>query len=117
MFSDPGLPIDAVPGRNRPRHHLREALLALAGPHARILGHQEKSWASITFAGARHRLELTFEGAEAVEAGELFISFLPEHEFEIPGQVVAQAAITTVDQRLDPPWMQVSCELLLLEEG
>ena len=96
---------------------LREALLELAGGQAALLSHSEKSWASITFAGTRHRLELAFEGEAAVAAGELFIAFLPEHEFALPGQLVADAAVTAVDHRLEPPRMQVSCELLLLEEG
>ena len=95
---------------------LREALLDLAQGRATILTHAEKSWASVTFAGARHRLELLFDGAEAVEAGELFIAFLPEHEFDILGQLVADATVTEVDHRLDPPRMTVRCELLLLEE-
>ena len=96
---------------------LREALLALAGGHAAILGHSETPWASVTFAGARHRLELLFEGDKAIDAGELFIALLPEHEFDLPGQLVADAAVTAVDHRLEPPRMEVSCELLLLEEG
>ena len=107
------------PARNRRQATdlLRKALLELARGEATILGHSEKSWASITFAGARHRLVLEFEGAEAVETGELFIALLPEHEFEIAGQLVADATITEVDHRLDPPRMQVICELLMLEEG
>jgi len=96
---------------------LREALLALAGGHAQIAAHREKSWASITFAGARHRLELTFEGADAVEAGEQLVAALPEHEFTMPGQLVAEATVTAVDHRLDPPRIQVTCELLLLEDA
>lgn len=116
MFDDPRLAVAAVPPRRRPRHHLRDALLTLAGPHARLLGHQEKSWASITFAGTRHRLELLFEGAEAVAAGELFIAYLPEHEFDLPGRLVADATVTDVDHRLDPPLMRVTCELLVLDE-
>ena len=103
--------------RREPRIRLREALFALAKGQATIVGHDEKSWASITFAGTRHRLELVFEGAEAVEAGELFIAFLPEHEFAIPRHLVADAAVTAVDHRLDPPRLQVSCVLLLLDEG
>lgn len=103
--------------RRGPGERLREALIALAQGQATVLAHSEASWASITFAGARHRVELAFEGEEAVEAGELFIAFLPEHEFAIPGQLVADAAVTEVDHRLDPPFMRVSCELLLLEEG
>ena len=96
---------------------LREALHALAGGQATILGHCETAWASVTFAGARHRLELLFDGSEAIEAGELFIAALPEHEFDIPGQLVADATVTEVDHRLQPQRMQVSCELLLLEDA
>ena len=96
---------------------LREALLALAQGRATIVTHAETRWASITFTGARHRLELLFDGAEAVEAGELFIALLPEHEFDILGQLVADAAVTEVEHRLDPPRMSVRCELLLLDEA
>jgi len=103
--------------RRTPGQKLVEALLDLAHGKAEIIRNAEKSWASITFAGTRHRVELQFEGAEAVEAGKCFITFLPEHEFAIPGQLVADAAVTEVDHQLDPPMMVVSCELLLLEEG
>ena len=98
-------------------HRLRAALLELAQGKATILGHSERSWASVTFTGARHRLEFEFAGEDAIEAGELFIALLPGHEFELPGQLVADATVTEVDHRLQPQRMQVSCELLLLEEG
>jgi hypothetical protein len=94
---------------------LRDALLALAGP-GKIEAHREKNWASITFAGARHTIDLGFDGAAAVEAGELFIAALPDHEFAIPGQIVAEATVVEVEHRLDPPSMRVTCELLLLED-
>ncbi len=93
------------------------ALLELAQGKARVCRHTERNWASITFAGTRHRVDLLFEGAEAVEAGECFIAFLPEHEFAIPSQLVADAAITEVDSIAGPPQMRVTCELLLLEES
>lgn len=97
---------------------VREALGGLAKGHARVLGHHEIAWASVTFAGTRHRIELAFEGVEAVEAGECFIALLPEHEFTIPGQLVADAAVVEVDHRLVPaPRLAVTAELLLLEEG
>src|SRR4051812_7350738 len=97
---------------------LREALLALAGAQATVLSHSEKSWASVTFAGTRHRLELEFAGDTGIAAGEMFIVFLPEHEFMLPGQLVADAAIMAVDHRLAPePRMTVTVELLLLDEG
>src|SRR5688572_20416949 len=119
MHTDLSLGYGAAQARIRrePRIRLREALLALAGGRATIVSHDEKRWASITFSGTRHRIALAFDGAEAVQAGELFIAFLPEHEFAIPHQLVADAAVIAVDHRLEPPRMQVSCELLLLEEG
>ncbi len=96
---------------------LIEALQHLAQGQAQMVRHSEISWASITFAGARHRVELLFEGDEAVEAGECFIAFLPEHQFAIPGQLVADAAVVEVDHVLHPAILRVTCELLLLEEG
>ncbi|WEK47587.1 MAG: hypothetical protein P0Y56_04650 [Candidatus Andeanibacterium colombiense] len=84
----------------------------------RIASHRETAWASITFAGARHRLELLFDGVEAVAAGENFIAALPDHEFDIRGQLVADAAVIEADHRLLPkPRLAVAVELLLLEDG
>lgn len=107
----------APSSRRSVAERLREAILQLAQGRATLAAHSEKSWASITFAGARHRIDLVFEGSGPVAAGERFIAFLPEHEFAIPGQLVADAAIVAVDHRLEPPLMRVTCELLLLEEG
>jgi hypothetical protein len=117
MQADPAAPPEAPKQRRRTTtDRLREALATLAGGHARVAGHRETAWASITFAGTRHRLELLFEGAEAVAAGEAFIAELPEHEFAIPRRLVADAAVMEVDHRLDPPRLAVSIELLLLED-
>ena len=103
--------------RRSTSERLREELQTLAGGHALIVAHSEKSWASITFAGARHRLDLAFEGAAAVEAAENFIAYLPEHEFAIPRQLVADAAVVAVDHRIGrDPRMEVRIELLLLDD-
>ncbi len=99
------------------RGKLARALIALGEDRAEIVAHDEKPWASITFAGARHRFTLKFRGEEAVAAGECFIVFLPDHEFTIPGQLVADAAVTAVEHLLEPQVLMVTCELLLLEEG
>lgn len=97
---------------------LRLALADLASQHVAITQHDERAWASITFSGARHSLRLVFEGCEAVEAGETFVAILPEHEFAIPGQLVADATITSVEHALLPqPRMLVECELLLLVDA
>ena len=110
------LPLPCGPRRNTSQR-LRGELQALARGHAEIASHSEKSWASVTFAGTRHRLDLAFAGAEAVEAAESFIAWLPEHEFVIPRQLVADAAVIEVDHRIGPdPRMDVRIELLLLDE-
>jgi hypothetical protein len=98
--------------------HLRRELCDLAGGRAQVLAHSETAWASVTFSGARHRVELAFEGTEAIEAGECFIALLPEHEFTIPRHLVADATVVEVDHRLAPePRLAVVAELLLLEES
>lgn len=119
MPVDPSaLPRAKLRQRRGPSERLREALQALAGGYAEILAHSEKSWASVTFAGTRHRLDLAFTGAEAIEAAEHFIAFLPEHEFAIPGQLVADAAVVAVDHRIGPDArMEIRAELLLLDEN
>lgn len=97
---------------------LREALDELSEGRSQVLSHNEVAWASATFAGTRHRVALLFEGAEAIAAGEAFIALLPEHEFALPGQLVADAAVVEADHRLAPePRLKVVCELLLLEES
>src|SRR5690349_5923594 len=102
MQADPAA-LPSVPRTRRTASdRLRDALVEMTGRHARIASHAETAWASITFAGTRHRLELLFEGEEGVAAGETLIEALPEHEFTIPRQLVADAAVVEVDHRLVP---------------
>lgn len=104
--------------RRTPSDRVREALLMLAEGRASLLTHEEKAWASITFSGTRHEVMLDFDGAEAVAVGEEFIENLPEHEFRIPGQLVADATVQEVDHRFGADErMVVTVVLLLLEES
>lgn len=119
MKVDPIMPGKA-PRRQRrgTAEHLRTALSALAGGQATIASHTQQSWASITFSGTRHTVTMLFESEAAMAAGEAFIDRLAEHEFTIPGQLVADAAIRSVDHALVPAGrMAVTAELLLLEES
>lgn len=96
---------------------LLSALMELAGRKAELVRHSERSWASATFSGTRHEVVLSFSGAEAGVAGECFIDALPEHEFAIAGNLVADAAIVAVEHfALPEPKLEVTAELLLLEE-
>jgi hypothetical protein len=97
---------------------VRAALMALTGSAGTLITHEEKAWASITFAGTRHEVVLEFCGADAVVGGEELIEHLPDHEFRIPGQLVADATITKVDHRFGAmERLEVTAVLLLLEEG
>lgn len=96
---------------------VRAALMGLTGGHGTVLGHEEKAWASITFSGTRHEVVLEFCGAEAVAAGEELIERLPDHEFTLPGQLVADATVTKVDHRFGAmERLEVTAVLLLLED-
>ena len=97
---------------------LRDALLTLSDHHAQVVAQSERAWASITFAGARHTFSLIFAGEAAVEAGERFVANLPDHEFSVSGQLVADATVSEIEHRILPsPRMIVTCEVLMLEEG
>lgn len=117
MRIDPGDP-HLRSSRRRPWMPLLTAMMNLAGGRAELLRHSERTWVSITFAGTRHTIALAFRGAEAIAAGEAFIAALPEHEFAIPHQLVADAAVASVEHVLLPePVLSVEVELLLLEEA
>ncbi|MCW1427961.1 hypothetical protein [Novosphingobium sp. JCM 18896] len=104
------------PGLRRPWRALLSVVLRLAEGKAELLRHREHPWASVTFTGTRHTIALAFTGAEAVAAGERFIAALPEHEFAIPGQLVADAAVVSVDHEVLAERLAIEIDLLLLEE-
>lgn len=101
----------------RPWLPLLSSIMELAGGKAELLRHTERAWASVTFSGTRHSVVLVFIGDEAVAAGDLLIAALPEHEFEIPRQIVVDASVVSVVQDILPePRMEVEAELLLIED-
>lgn len=101
----------------RPWLPLLSALMEMARGQAELVRHNERSWASVTFSGTRHTIVLAFTGAEAVDAGEVFAASLPDHEFAIPRQIVADAGIVRIDHAMLPqPRMEIEAELLLIED-
>jgi hypothetical protein len=106
-----------APHVRRPWLHLLSAVLQLAGGKAELLRHSERPWASVTFSGNHHTIALNFSGLEAIAMGEAFIAALPDHEFTLPRQIVADASVVTVDHAVSPEArLMVEVELLLLEE-
>ena len=103
--------------RNAPANRLLAALHALGGGHGALLRHEERPWASITFSGCNHSVTFRFAGDAGVAAGEAFVATLPEHEFAIPHQLVAEATVTAARHALRPePSLEVECAVLLLDE-
>ncbi|MFC3174692.1 hypothetical protein ACFOD9_10545 [Novosphingobium bradum] len=110
--------------RNRPRPHPRGnwmrllgQVLKLAGGHGDLLRHDERPWASVTFSGARHTLALAFAGADAIAAAERVIAELADHEFDIPGHIVADAQVREVShQHVPTAQLTMEIEILLLED-
>lgn len=100
---------------SRAAEQLRAQLLLLAGSPGTVRVHTERAWASITFAGTNHTLQVRFEGDEVV-GGEAMIAAAPEHEFTIPGQLVADVAIVDVEHRVADELLTVTVEALLLED-
>lgn len=107
----------SAPRRRAPWLAVLAALLKLGEGKAELIRHTECAWASVTFAGTRHTIVLAFSGVDAVAAGERLIGALPEHEFAIPGQLVADASVISVEHAMLPePRLVIEAELLLLEE-
>lgn len=98
---------------------VRRALMELTGGAGTVLSHKERAWSSITFVGTRHELVLRFVGDEEVEAGEALIDRLPEHEFALAGQLVAEAEVVESAHFFDADHERLTLRvvLLLLEES
>jgi hypothetical protein len=52
-----------------------------------------RPWASITFSGERHRLDLRLSGTDAGKAADAFLDGLSEREFDLRGHVLADVAL------------------------
>ncbi len=76
-----------------------------------------EDWASITFKGVRHRLQVVLEGAGAVGAAADFLAFLPEREFTIPGHIVADIALLADARRDTGDYARLELEALTLEDA
>jgi hypothetical protein len=114
LFETKGTPAPR-PRLRHPSVQLLDAVMRLAGEHGELISHAERPWASATFSGARHTFTLLFNGADGVAAADHFLNALPDHEFNIRGQLVADAAVSEVTHvTLPVERMVVECDLLLL---
>jgi|KBSSwiStaDraftv2_1062776.scaffolds.fasta_scaffold41408_2 hypothetical protein len=71
--------------------HGRLARVLLAMRPAELVESVERPWASATFSGARHRYVLRLDSNE----DDSCYSRLDEQEFDLPGHIVADIALTS----------------------
>jgi len=104
--------------RRDPAMPVIRAVLALAGHAGALDEHRGIRWASATFTGMRHQLRLRFVGAPAIAAGDRLAAVIGEHEFRIPGHIVADAAVIERHQRHEgEPMLSLTVELLTVEDA
>jgi hypothetical protein len=96
---------------------LTNAVLALAGDGAKLLAHSERPWHSITFSGTHHVFVLDFQGREAVEIGEAFLSIITEQDFALSGHVVADVSVNWVNGTARPDSLTTEIAILLVEHA
>lgn len=75
-----------------------------------------RSWASVTFSGARHRIAFSLVGAGAAGAAEAFVDRLDEAEFDLRGHIVADVALLAEDRSPSGDRVQLSLEVLTVED-
>lgn len=103
--------------RKAPWAHLLGETLLLCGGEGEFLNHRERPWASATFSGTRHTITLAFSGTAEIARAEQCLERLPDHEFAIPGQLVADATVASVKHSAGPPpRMVIEAEFLLLDD-
>lgn len=77
-----------------------------------IIDHEVTDWASITFSGTRHEVRLHFHNSRRAE---MFAARLPDHNWCIEGQLVADACVRAVHPCANGATI-LTAVLLLLDE-
>jgi hypothetical protein len=76
---------------------------------------RSRSWASVTFSGARHEIAFRLEGEEAEGAAGAFLTNLQAAEFNLRGHVLADIALVSEERR--PERARIAIEALTVEDG
>ena len=105
-----------LPQRRSPSAlRLIRQLIKHLGPGAELDRAEEREWASATFSGARHSLWLNLPIADATCAIAGSINTLPDHEFDLAGEIVADCSVSLQPRRCDANgqwWEPVVVEIL-----
>ncbi|WP_164115424.1 hypothetical protein [Sphingorhabdus sp. Alg239-R122] len=93
---------------------LSAALVEASRGQGRVIRRTGKAWASATFAGMRHSIEMYFAGTDAVTAGKALAIRLNEREFDLKGHIVAD--INAVQEAEQDGTFTLEIEALTVED-
>ena len=94
---------------------LLRQLGACLGPGAEPGQCHEREWASATFAGARHSFAFRLPLADRAAPLPDCLAALPDHEFDLPGDIVADCSVAIHARTSDDDgrhWLPVVIEVL-----
>ena len=94
---------------------LRASFVAL-GAAVTVEALTSRPWASITFAGERHRLALAVPGPGAQAAIDAFLDGLEDREFALRGHILADIEATGVARDADGQ-IRLTLEALTVEDS
>lgn len=75
-----------------------------------------RSWASVTFSGARHKVAFALHGPGAATAADAFLGVMREAEFALPGHILADLALVGEERSADGEHVQVRLEALTVQD-
>jgi hypothetical protein len=75
---------------------------------------RSRSWASVTFTGARHELAFRLDGEGAEAAAGQFLSEMDAAEFTLRGHLLADVALVSEERR--PGQVRIALEALTVED-
>jgi hypothetical protein len=77
---------------------------------------RSRSWASVTFTGARHEVALRMEGEGAGEVGDRFCANLSDAEFDLRGHILADISLIA-HEALPEGGVRIRFEALTVEDA
>ncbi len=107
--------------RSRTAVTLIDAIGRLLGPACELRRAYEREWASATFHGARHLLDYACPAVPDAALARVLAS-LPDHDFGLRGEIVADCTVASGNGASDMPesdagggrWRPVRIELLTI---
>jgi len=76
---------------------------------------RSRSWASVTFTGARHEAAIRIEGQGAKAAADRFLDGLGDAEFNLKQHILADIALISDERRDDEDAVLLQLEALTVE--